>query len=70
MDVVTAFLQCQVEEEVFVKQAKGYEIRDEHTGLPLVIKLKKSLYGPCQSPRNFGNAFAEEIKDIGYASTE
>ena len=53
-----------MEEEVFVKQAKGYEILDEHTGLPLVMKLKKSLYGLRQSPRNFGNTFAEGIKGI------
>ncbi|CAB1119606.1 unnamed protein product [Ectocarpus sp. CCAP 1310/34] len=68
MGVVTAFLQSNVEAEVYVRQAKGYEIMDEVTGLPLVMKLKKSLYGLKQSPRNFGNAVAKGIKDIGFTA--
>ncbi|CAB1111740.1 unnamed protein product [Ectocarpus sp. CCAP 1310/34] len=68
MDVVTEFLQSNVEEEVYVRQAKGYEITDEVTGLPLVMKLKKSLYGLKQSPRNFGNAFAKGNKEIGFTA--
>ena len=51
MDVVTAFLQTKVEEEAYVRQATGYVIKDETTGVPLVMKLKKSLYGLRQSPR-------------------
>ena len=66
MDVVTAFLQSKMEEEVYVRQAKGYEIMDQETGLPLVMKLKKSLYGLKQSPRNWGNAFANGIREIGF----
>ena len=69
MDVVTAFLQSQVEEDVYVRQAKGYEILDEDTGLPMVMKLKKSLYGLRQSPRNWGNAFAKGIAEIGFVAT-
>ena len=68
MDVVTAFLQSQVEEDVFVRQAKGYEIVDEITGRPLVMKLKKSLYGLRQSPRNWGTAFAKGIAEIGFVA--
>ncbi|CAB1119561.1 unnamed protein product [Ectocarpus sp. CCAP 1310/34] len=65
MKVVTAFLQSNVEGEVYVRQAKRYEITDEVTGLPLVMELKKSSYGLKQSPRNFGNAFAKRIEEIG-----
>ena len=33
---------CKME-DVYVRQAKGYEIMDQETGLPLIMKLKKSL---------------------------
>ena len=51
-----------------MRQAKGYEILDEKTGKPLVMKLRKSLYGLRQSPRNWGNAFAKGIADIGFVA--
>ena len=44
LDVQTAFLNVDVEEDVFVKMAPGYETNEE-AGVPLVMKLKKSLYG-------------------------
>ena len=52
MDVVTAFVQSPVDEDVYVRQPKGYERRGRH-GQRLVCKLKKSLYGLRQAPRNW-----------------
>ena len=49
LDVQAKCLNADVEEDVFVKMAPGYETNDE-TGVPLVMKLKKSLYGLRQSP--------------------
>ena len=66
MDVVAAFLQSEVEEDVFVRQAPGYEILDTETGRPLVMKLKKSIYGLRQSPRKWGTTFAKGIAEIGF----
>ena len=51
LDVQTAFLNADVEEEVFVKMDPGYE-RSNEFEVPLVMKLKKSLYGLRQSPKN------------------
>ena len=68
MDVVPALLPGKVEEEVYVRQATGSTIKDDTTGVPVVMKLKKSLYGLRQSPRNFGNTFAKGIKVIGVAA--
>lgn len=45
---------------------QGCEIKDEPTGLPLVMKLKKSLYGPRQGPRDCGNTFAKGFKEIRF----
>ena len=44
LDVSTAFLNAGVEEKVFVKMAPGYE-RSNESGVPLISKLKKRLYG-------------------------
>ena len=52
LDVQAAFLNADVEEEVFVKMAPGYE-RSNESGVVLVMKLKKSLYGLRQSPKNW-----------------
>ena len=42
MDVKTTFLNCVVEEEVYVEQPLGFETRDKENH---VSKLKKALYG-------------------------
>ena len=44
LDVQTAFLNADVEEEVYIKMAPGYETYDK-SGVPFMIKLKKSIYG-------------------------
>jgi hypothetical protein len=48
-DMKTAFLYGKLDEEVYMKQPPGYKHEDQS----LVCKLKKSLYGLHQSPRNF-----------------
>ena len=42
LDAQTALLNADVEEDDFIKVAPGYEIAD-NAGVPLVMKLKKSL---------------------------
>ena len=42
LDVQTAFLNADVEEEVFVKMAPGYETYDK-TGVPFVMKRKRRV---------------------------
>ena len=49
LDVNTAFLYAFLEEDVHVAAAPGYEKMDKD-GVPLVMKLHKSLYGLAQSP--------------------
>ena len=44
LDMQTAYLNADVEEEVYVKMTPGYETYDK-SGVPFVVKLKKSLYG-------------------------
>jgi hypothetical protein len=48
MDVKTAFLNGELEEDIYMSQPQGFEEKGfEH----LMCKLKKSLYGLKQSPR-------------------
>ena len=50
LEVQTAFLNADVGGEVCVKIVPGYE-RSNESGVPLVMKLKKILYGLRQSPK-------------------
>jgi hypothetical protein len=61
-DVKTAFLHAPVEEDIYVSQAIGFEsVKNPN----YVYKLKKSLYGLQQSPRNFYNLVEKCLKESG-----
>lgn len=66
MDVVTAFLNGHLEEEIYMEQPEGYiKPGQEH----LVCKLNKSIYGLKQSPRCWSKAFTEFMKSIGFTQS-
>ena len=48
MDVKSAFLNGEIEEEVYIEQPKGYPLTDEKD---TVCRLKKALYGLKQAPK-------------------
>lgn len=64
MDVVTAFLQAPVTEDIYVRQPQGYEKRGPN-GETLVCKLKKSLYGLKQAPRNWNQELDKTLREFG-----
>lgn len=61
MDVVTAFLNGKIDEEVYVKPPKGMNIEDGK-----VLKLKKGLYGLKQSPRLWNETLDTFLKRKGF----
>ena len=67
LDVQTAFLNADVEEEVFVKMAPGYEGSNE-SGVSLPMKLKKSIYGLRQSPKNWSSTMGHHLGKIGFCA--
>ena len=53
LNVQTAFINDNAEEEVCVKMAPGYEKKDEQTCVQLVMRLRKILYRLRQSHKNW-----------------
>ena len=67
LDYNTAFLNADATEEVYVKMAPRYEEFDEN-GVPLVMRLLKSVYGVRQSPKNWWKTVDEHLVEIGFKS--
>jgi hypothetical protein len=64
LDVPEAFLNADLEEDVFVELPPGYQ-KDG-----MVAKLKKSLYGLKQAPRNWDKLIHEfTLKELDYKAT-
>ncbi|KAE8680841.1 pentatricopeptide repeat-containing protein [Hibiscus syriacus] len=67
MDVKTAFLHGDLEEHIYMRQPEGFtQPGNEH----LVCRLKKSLYGLKQSPRQWYKRFDSYMIKIGYNRCE
>jgi hypothetical protein len=67
MDVKTTFLHGDLEEEIFMKQPKGYVVKGKKE---LVCKLKKSLYGLKQSPRMWYQKFDTYMLGLGFTRSK
>ncbi|GJR98627.1 retrovirus-related pol polyprotein from transposon TNT 1-94 [Tanacetum coccineum] len=63
LDVKTAFLHGHLEEEIYVEQPEGFKVpgKEDH-----VCRLKKSLYGLKQSPRQWYKRFDSFMIGHGY----
>ncbi|KAE8699066.1 hypothetical protein F3Y22_tig00110597pilonHSYRG01396 [Hibiscus syriacus] len=67
MDVKTTFLHGDLEEQIYIWQPEGFtQPGNEH----LVCRLKKSLYGLKQSPRQWYKRFDSYMIKIGYKQCE
>jgi hypothetical protein len=63
MDVKTTFLNGDLEENVYMKQPKGFVVNGkEHVG----CRLKKSIYGLKQASRQWNLKFDDTIKRFGF----
>ncbi|GJT32283.1 zinc finger, CCHC-type containing protein [Tanacetum coccineum] len=63
MDVKTAFLNGDLEEEIYMKQPEGFVMPgNEHK----VCKLIKSLYGLKQAPKQWHHKFDEVVLSNGF----
>ena len=62
MDVETAFLYGDIEEEIFMKSPVGMEEIDPGSSPEDCYQLKKGIYGLCQAARQFWRKFVDTIK--------
>lgn len=62
MDVVTAFLNANIKETVYMKQPEGFETGDQD----MVCKLKKTLYGTKQAPHEWNEELNGFILSLGF----
>ena len=63
LDVKTAFLHGELDEEIYMTQPDGFQ---EPGKEDYVCRLKKSLYGLKQSPRQWYKKFDSYMIEIGY----
>jgi hypothetical protein len=64
VDIKTAFLNGDLEEEVYVTQPPGFENGDPR----VVCKLNKALYGLKQSPRAWHKRLDAEMSALGFVA--
>lgn len=64
LDVKSSFLNCKLEEEVYVSQPDGFVKRGEKNK---VYKLSKALYGLKQAPRAWNSCLDRYLKSLGFS---
>jgi hypothetical protein len=68
VDVVTAFLEADIEEEIYMRQPEGFRHTDIN-GEERVCLLKKSLYGLKQAPRNWNKIITAWLEEYGFSQS-
>ena len=63
LDVKTAFLHGDLDEEIYMHQPEGFSERGKKN---MVCRLKKSLYGLKQAPRQWYKKFDDFMHKEGF----
>lgn len=66
LDVATAFLNGELQEEVYMQQPEGFAVKGKEG---LVCKLNRSIYGLRQSPRCWNFTLDKKLKEMGLQPT-
>ena len=65
LDIVTAFLEADVEEVIIMSQPEGF-VEVGPNGERMVCRLRKSLYGLKQAPRNWNKELDSFLRKLGF----
>ncbi|RVW95066.1 Retrovirus-related Pol polyprotein from transposon RE1 [Vitis vinifera] len=66
LDVKFAFLNGYLQEEIYVKQPKGFQVKGQEEKVYL---LKKALYGLKQAPRAWYSRIDEHLQSLGFVKS-
>ena len=64
VDYVAAFIQSEIDTEVFIEMPRGFTIPGK------VLRLRKSLYGLKQSPRLHYTNLKTKLQNLGFTQSE
>ena len=65
MDVKSAYLHSNIEEEIYLEQPQGF-VQKVNSGQKLVCKLNKSIYGLKQAAKNWYEALTSLLLKEGF----
>ena len=65
MDVKSAYLHSEIEEEIYLEQPQGF-VKQGKNGQPLACKLNKSIYGLKQAAKNWYESLANLLIKNGF----
>ena len=65
MDVKSAYLHSNIEEEIYLEQPQGF-VKKANSGQKLVCKLNKSIYGLKQAAKNWYEALTSLLLKEGF----
>lgn len=63
MDIKVVFLNCVLEEEVYIEYPNGFQLEEDPNA---IFKLKKALYRLKQAPRAWYSILYKNIMDWGF----
>ena len=67
MDVKTAFLNGDLEEQIYMAQPEGFKVSGS---AGKACKLQRSIYGLKQASRSWNTRFDTTVKDFGFVQNE
>ena len=67
MDVKKAFLNGELDEEIYMDQPDGFVVKGQESK---VCRLLKSLYGPKQTPNQWHEKFDRTLTSAGFVINE
>ena len=66
IDIDNAFLNGDLDHEIFMKMPEGYKECIQHYGDGKTLKLDKAIYGLVQAARKFWKKLTNKLKEAGF----